>query len=106
MKGIRFLPVGTVALILLSACSGQQAAKGTAIVSQEGGTGRCHINYQGVNRDIPCSAVANVMRSEMQVPTNARITVAPDKVASVDEVDHLLHELYKSGYIIIEFPSH
>jgi len=102
MRGIRCL---LAALSVLSACTGQEAPRDTAVVSQEGGTGHCHINYHSVDRDIPCSQVANVMRSEMQIPTKARIVVAPDEVASVDEVDHLLKVLYKSGYMNVEFPS-
>src|SRR4051794_913865 len=106
MKSIQCLLVGTAALSVLSACTGKEAPTSKVGVSQEGGTGRCHINYHTVDRDIPCSEVANVMRSEMQIPTNARIVVAPDKVASVDEVDHLAHALYQSGYVLIEFSSH
>ena len=74
-------------------------------MSQTGGTGRCHINYLSVDRDVPCSEVAKVMRSEMKIPPNARIVVAPDKVAGLDEVGRLLQSLNDSGYII-EFPHH
>ena len=106
MERNRYILASTAVLSILSACTGQDVPTGRATVSQEGGTGRCHINYLSLDRDVLCSEVAKVMLSEMHIATSARNMVAPDKVSRLDEVGRLLQLLTDSGYILIEFPSH
>ena len=75
-----------------------------ATVTLEGGTGLCHVNYRGMDRDAPCNQVAEVMRSEIRLSTTVRIVVWPDKTARFDEVGQLLQSLNNEGYTL-EFPS-
>lgn len=103
MKGLEKLLA--FALGIGSACSGAQSAhhieNQTELVTVEqeaGENGLCHVHYQNVNRMAPCTEIAALMRSELQIPTQARLLLRPSKGVQYEEFSQLIQSLQAAGY--------
>lgn len=90
---------------ILTACGGPQSTlrtdTQTVTLDQEAGeSGLCHVHYQHVDREAPCTEIAALMRSELRIPARAHLALRPSKTVPYAEVSRLLQSLREAGYNI------